>query len=254
LINSIYRGAEILKTIYSGVNRLTDISYSLKLNKSTTHRLLKALEKSGLVIQDSLTRKYLPGHLILRLASNPIFSHQFLIVASHGEMSHLRDLTKESVALHIAIGSQRICLSEIQSNQDIVYISGVGQLAPVYVGSAGKILLSEMRREEMELLLNGIKLLPIGPKTIIEKKKLLKEIEKIRILGYATSHEERLYGGVSISVPIKNYVCPVSLSILAPYFRFGSKMINFLDDLKASAIRISENIKEHIISPSLGSG
>ena len=108
LIKSIYRSAEILKAIYSGVNRLTDISYSLNLNKSTTHRLLKALEKSGFITQDSQNRKYLPGHLIFRLASNQISSHQLLVVACHGEMYHLRNLTKESIALHIPIGSQRI--------------------------------------------------------------------------------------------------------------------------------------------------
>jgi DNA-binding IclR family transcriptional regulator len=253
LIKSIYRSAEILKAIYSGVNRLTDISYSLNLNKSTTHRLLKALEQSGFITQDSQNRKYLPGHLIFRLASNPIFSHQLLVVACHGEMYHLRDLTKESIALHIPIGSQRICLAEVPSNQDIVYVSGVGNLAPIYIGSAGKVLLSEMRNENFELLLSGMKLLPIGPRTIVDKKKLTREIEKIRMLGYATSHEERLVGGVAISVPIKHYVCPASLSILAPYFRFGAKMMNFLDELKLSATRISANIKDHVFSPPLAS-
>jgi len=242
LINSILRCAEILKTVFNGVNRLTDISYNLNLNKSTTHRLLKALEKSGLIIQDHLTRKYLPGHLILRLASNPIFSHQLLVVSCHDEMIHLRDLTKESVVLHIAIGSQRICLEEIQTNEDIKYISGVGSVAPIYVGAGGKLLLSEMEKEDLELLLNNIKLLPVGPKTIIEKKKLLKELEKIHKQGYATSREERLYGGVAISVPIKNYVCPVALTILGPQFRFGAKMIDSLDDLKLSAKRISEKL------------
>jgi IclR family KDG regulon transcriptional repressor len=242
LINSILRCAEILKTVFNGVNRLTDISYNLNLNKSTTHRLLKTLEKSGLIIQDHLTRKYLPGHLILRLASNPIFSHQLLVVSCHDEMIRLRDLTKESVVLHIAIGSQRICLEEIQTNEDIKYISGVGSVAPIYVGAGGKLLLSEMEKEDLELLLNNIKLLPVGPKTIIEKKKLLKELEKIHKQGYATSHEERLYGGVAISVPIKNYVCPVALTILGPQFRFGAKMIDSLDDLKLSAKRISEKL------------
>jgi DNA-binding IclR family transcriptional regulator len=231
-----------LKNVFKGVNRLTDISYNLKLNKSTTHRLLKSLENSGLIIQHPITRKYLPGHLFLRLASNPIFSHQLLVVSCHDEMVHLRNLTRESVVLHIAIGSKRICLEEIQTDEDIKYISGVGSVAPIYVGAGGKVLLSEIENKDLELLLNNIKLLPVGPKTVIDRKRLLKEIEKIRKRGYATSRGERLYGGVAISVPIKNYVCPVALTILGPQFRFGSKMINYLGDLKLSAKRISEKL------------
>jgi IclR family KDG regulon transcriptional repressor len=232
----------MLEIVFNGVNRLTDISYNLNLNKSTTHRLLKTLEKSGLIIQDHLTRKYLPGYLILKLASNPIFSHQLLVVTCYDEMIYLRNLTKESVVLHIAIGSQRICLEEIQTNEDIKYISGVGSVAPIYVGAGGKILLSGMEKGDLKLLLNNIKLLKVGPKTVIEKKKLLKELEKIHKQGYATSHGERLYGGVAISVPIKNYVCPVALTILGPQFRFGAKMMDCLDDLKLSAKRISEKL------------
>jgi IclR family KDG regulon transcriptional repressor len=242
LINSIYRSAEILKSIFNGINRLTDISYNLNVNKSTTHRLLKALETSGLIIQDHLTRKYLPGHLILRLASNPISSHQLLIVSSYDEMVRLRDVTRESVVLHIAIGSKRICLEEVQTKEDIKYISGVGSVAPIYVGAGGKVLLSEMEERNLELLLNSIKLLPVGPKTVIKREMLLKELEKIRKQGYATSKGERLYGGVAISVPIKNYVCPVALTILGPQFRFGAKMIDSLGDLKLSAKRISEKL------------
>lgn len=242
MINSIYRSAEILKSIFNGVNRLTDISYNLNLNKSTTHRLLKALETSDLIIQDHLTRKYLPGHLILRLASNPISSHQLLIVSSYDEMVRLRDLTKESVVLHIAIGSKRICLEEVQTNEDIKYISGVGSVAPIYVGAGGKVLLSEMEKKDLELFLNSIKLLPVGRKTVIKREMLFKELEKIRKQGYATSRGERLYGGVAISVPIKNYVCPVALTILGPQFRFGAKIIDSLHDLKLSAKRISEKL------------
>ena len=245
MINSVARCAEILKIIFGGVNRFTDISYRLNLNKSTTHRLLKALEKSGLVTQDPLTRKYLPGYLILRLASNPIFSHQLLIVSSHDEMVRLSKLSAESVALHISIGGERICLEEIQSDQDIKYISGVGSVAPIYVGSAGKLLLSEMERKDLQILLNNIQLLPVGPKTIIKQKRLLRELDEIRKQGYATSQEERLFGGVAVSVPIKNYICPVALSIVGPYFRLGSKMMDFLDDLKLSSKRISKKVQSY---------
>jgi IclR family KDG regulon transcriptional repressor len=89
IVNSITKGANILKCLSDGIDRISDLSKELHLSKSTTHRFLKSLENSGLAMQDPITRRYHLGHLILYLASQPNVSHQRLIDSAAEEMQHL---------------------------------------------------------------------------------------------------------------------------------------------------------------------
>ena len=54
---------------------------------------------------------------------------------------------------------------------------------------------------------------------------------------------ERVVGSASISVPIKNYVCPVAMSILGPDNRLTLKiMMETLEMMKERAILISRKL------------
>jgi DNA-binding IclR family transcriptional regulator len=245
IVNSVVKSAEILKILSGGIDRVTDLSSVLSLRKSTIHRLLKSLEMSGLVMQDPITRRYYLGSLILNLASKPLIAHQNLTISAFGEMKRLRDLINETVVLHIRIGLERICLEELQSLESIKYTAGKGFVAPIYTGSAGKLLLSELKDNELQLLLKNVNPVPVGPNTITNTKKLVVELRKVKKQGYATSFGERVAGSASISVPIKNYACPVALSVLGPDNRFSIEMITrFLKDIKESASRISGKLME----------
>jgi DNA-binding IclR family transcriptional regulator len=244
-VNSIIKGVEVLKTLADGIDRISELSIKLQLNKSTVHRLLKSLEMSGLVMRDPITRRYYLGSLFLDLASKPIIAHQNLTVCAFGEMEYLREVTRETVVLHIRIGLERICLEELQSLENIKYTAGKGFVTPIYVGSAGKILLSEVGDNELDLLLENIRFISIGPNTITDPNLLLKELKKVKKQGYATSFGERVAGSASISVPIKNYICPVALSVLGPDNRFSvDVMMKALKDIRHSAERISSKLKE----------
>jgi IclR family KDG regulon transcriptional repressor len=244
-IASIARGADILKILSSGIDRISDISERLQLSKGTAHRFLKSLESSGLVIQDPITRRYYLGPLVLELASRPLIIHQNLTICAFEDMRYLRDLSHETVILHIRIGLERICLEELQSPENIKYAAGKGFVAPLYTGSAGKILLSELQDEELQLLIRSFRFKPVGPNTITNKEALLDELRKVRSQGYATSFGERVPGSASISVPIRGYVCPVAMSVLGPDNRFTlDKMMDVLGGMKERAARITRKLQK----------
>lgn len=242
-MNSINKGADILRAISEGFDRISDLSNKLNMNKSTIHRLLKSLENSRMVCQDPITRRYHLGYLILELSSRPIISHQNLIFCAFDHLKYLRDFTQETVVLHIRIGLERICLEELQSFENIKYTAGKGVIAPIYVGSAGKILLSELNNNELQILLRNLHLAPMSANTITNQEVLLNEIEKAKNQGYAISFGERVAGSASISVPIKSYICPVAMSILGPDNRFTlKKMMETLELMKERAILISRKL------------
>jgi IclR family KDG regulon transcriptional repressor len=242
-INSIIRATDILTCLSEGIAKLTDISQKLELSKGTTHRFLKTLEIAGFATQDPLTRQYCLGHRILKLALNPMVSHRNLILCSLEDLEHLRDISGETAILHIPNGNKRIVLEEVESHHPIRFFGGKGDSAPIYAGASGKVLLSEFNERDRTIFLKNIPLIPLTPQTITDMALLLEELVEIRKLGYAKSSGEVMNGTAAISVPIKNYACPVALSLVGPEGRFLNKRISFLDDLKKSAKNISNKVK-----------
>jgi DNA-binding IclR family transcriptional regulator len=239
----IKRSAKILELLSQGTNRLVDLSRGVGLSKSTTHRILRSLEAVGFVNQNRSSHYYYLGPKILNLASNPTIGHQNLVACAFEQMRFIQSLTRETVTLHIQVGTVRMCLEEIPSFQEIRYSAGRGTAAPIYTGSSGKILLSQLNDKDLQDLFEKLRLTPVGPNTITDKKTLLNEIYKARMEGYATSFGERIEGSASISVAIEGYVYPLALSVLGPQSRFPlSAMMAVLGELRKSAKEISRKL------------
>jgi DNA-binding IclR family transcriptional regulator len=247
-INTIVRASEILLLLSNGIGRIADVSKRLRLSKATTHRLLKTLQLTGFVAQDPVSRSYFLGPLIPRLASNPMFAHQHLIASSFERMDFLRNRTHETVVLQIRNGSQRMVLEEMLGLYPIRYYGGKGHSAPLYAGAAGKVLLSQLEDEELDKLLRSIQLVQLTSSTITDERVLRKELEGVRKKGYALSAGEVMAGSAAISVPVKNYFCPVAISVVGPDNRFLRKRMSFLEELKQGANQISEILRQTVVT------
>jgi DNA-binding IclR family transcriptional regulator len=244
IVMSIMRAANILDCISRGHNKLSKIADFVGLSKGTTHRLLATLVKAGFIVQDPISLEYNLGPAILQLASDFFTAHGGLLNCALGEMERLKQLTGETVLLHARSGLNRVCIAQIESPHSLRYTNEIGFVAPLYVGGAGKVLLSQLKDEELQILLENINFLPITPETILDKNKLLAEIYKVREEGYATSFGERVQGSSCISVPLRNYIIPIALSILGPITRFKiDEKSDLLHEIQSSSQKISEKLK-----------
>lgn len=245
-MNAIHRSAEVLKLLADHPSRFTDIYQRLGLTKSTAHRLLKDLEETGLAKKNPLSGRYHLGPLISQLATSPMGEHQFLITSSADEMRKLRDMSGETVNLQVALGTERMCLEEVQSMEPIKYVSGKGAVYPIFAGSAGKMLLAMMNDEDIHILLKKFYYVPSAPNPIKDVETLWIDILKARELGHSKSFGERIAGSASVAVPIFDYFCPVILNILGPSDRFNEKAIsNILEEMKFSSARISRELSRN---------
>ena len=238
-IKSVSRAINVITAISQNINRVSDIAAEVNLSHSTVHRLLQSLVESGMVMQDTLHHKYYFGNLIAKLVSDPFTTHQHLIRISRKRMEYLRSKTRETVALYIRFGLERIRLEELMGPQDITYIGRRDVISSIYPGATGKVLLSQIPQDELQGVLEKLQLVKMTPNTITNKKVLMREVEKARRQGYATSQGESSIGVAGISVPIFNYINAVSLSIAGPEERFAPKMMDYLDALKEKANEIS---------------
>jgi len=241
VVNSILRGASILRALGEGVTRVEDIYKRVGLSRSSTHRLLKSLVSAGFAYQDPVNRSYHVGSLVLQLASEPLISHQALLTCVESEIIFLRDLIGETVLIIIANGNQRLVLAQIPSTQKLAYNWHVGATGPICIGSSGKVLLSQLSDSHIEQILRNIDFPSIASGTNSNADILRHEIKRVREEGFATSTGEDDPGSIGISIPLVGYTIPVALCILAPEFRI--KPINVLSKMNESASRIEEKLR-----------
>jgi len=222
-----------------GVNKFTDICGEVNLPKSSAHRLLSAMIRSGFVLQSATNRHYYIGPLVFSLAAGSLEHHQHLIINSQDEMKRLRDVTRETVAIHVSSGGYKFCLEELESPESIRYAKGKGAVDSNFFGAAGKMLVAQFKEEELQLLIRRKR----SDKESNEYlRELVADLSRIREQGYAESIGERIPGAASMSVPVMNYFCPITLSVIAPEGRFVEKRSIILKELKRSAKRISDKL------------
>jgi DNA-binding IclR family transcriptional regulator len=240
---SIAHATDILLSLSNDVHSVTDIARQCRLSKSTTHRVLKLLERSRLVVEDNINRRYYLGPLLKKLASNPAAAHRRLITCAAEEMRRLADLTGETVAMDVIIGIQYVPLYEIPSQQDLKVTQESKKIGPLYsslyAGSTVKVLLSQLDEESLRIILDHVSIPQETDRTVTDKHLLKAQLNEIRQKGYCITYGERIPGTMCAAVPIKNYFIPVVLSVVGPEIRLLPKAKEVVAELKLSAGRLS---------------
>jgi DNA-binding IclR family transcriptional regulator len=221
---------------------LSSLVQAVGLSKGTVHRLLAALGHQGLVMHDPDSGLYLLGPGMLRVADTATQGFGGLGLVARPFMSDLWRSTGETIAMHIRIASERICISELPSNQSMRFICGVGEAVPVHSGSAGKILLAFADPQVQQRLLHGARLDALTDTTIVDPRELELELEKVRTQGWAESHGERISGAIGVSAPVFDFSGAIvaSLSVLAPAQRLEGR----IDEVRTPLVQTADAISE----------
>jgi DNA-binding IclR family transcriptional regulator len=243
LTGSIAHATSVLVCIGNDVHALTDIARECNLGKSTVHRVLKLLEQSRLVVQDTINRRYYLGPLLTRLTSNPVTTHEYLIMHAHDEMSRLCEVTGETLTLDIMIGIQAFSLHELTSPHQLKVSQENRITGPLLAGASFKALLSMLNDKQLKAALDSFTISRQTERTVTDKAVLLAQIMEIKQQGYGISRGEWISGVTCISVPVYNYSLPLTLCALGPENRMKEIEKAVIKELKASAASISENIK-----------
>jgi len=242
---SVTRTAAVLRCLSKGINSVTDIAMECKLNKSTTYRLLKTMENSRLVIQDPFEHRYFLGPLITEIASNPYVPHEQLVLCSLKEMKALSDLTGESIGLHILIGFQTMFLvHEIQSTFDMQIVARYRTHTGLHTGGTSKALLSQLHGRYLKIVLDNLDFKPFTKYSVPNLEELKQQLKKVQKTGYAEDISERMEGVICLSVPIKNYILPASLSILGPENRIKPRRDEYLAKLIECGVNIQKKLDQ----------
>jgi DNA-binding IclR family transcriptional regulator len=220
-VQVVERAIDILNALGKGRATLSEVTRDVGLPKGTTFRILGSLQYEKLVVKDPVDSSYQLGPGFLRLSQTQTPWFGALTILAKPAMDQLLDQAGETVALHVRVGSERVCVAELPSPQQIRYSAEVGAPVPLYVGAAGKILLAELDPTALERMLKALELKPITEGTILDRDELTVEVGQAREQGYAQSIGERVSNAAAISVPIElESGLGAALSLLGPADRF----------------------------------
>lgn len=252
-VKSVERCIDLLLCLTAGPKTLTEIGAQVDLSKSTTRRLLRTLGYGGLVVFDPLSKHYLLGPGCLRLGQGFVSGQGGFSAFARMPLRDLWTKTGESVAVHVRLGRQRVCVDELPSAEAVRYMSGVGTVAPIHVGSAGRVLLGFMPPQDLTTLLDGMVLQSYTTGAVMDPVRFRKELETLRRRGYAMSEGERVRGAAAISVPVFGPDGIIAaLSVLGPAGRFSRRnRLDALDELRRAAAAIQDAL--HAVDPPNGS-
>lgn len=242
---AVLRAVHLLKAFAPPTpeRRLRDLSRELGLHKTTTYRLLSALESEGMVERVPAGEGYRLGPELLVLGARARGS-QDLREASRDDMEGLAGSTTETVTLEVLAGSEVLVLGEATGNHRVGANPSVGERWPAHATSTGKVLLAHLPARERAILL-GKPLARLTPKTITDPRVLERELGRIPSRGYAVSAEELEPGFVAVGAPVRGSEGEVvaALSVGGPRGRLGpERVVHLARLLTAAAARVSQRL------------
>ena len=221
----------------------SDLARAAGLNKTTTYRLLKALECEGMLARNPATDAFRLGPEIIALGARAARALDVRTV-SRPELETLAHQTGETATLEVLAGGKVLILDEVLSQRLLGAAQSIGTRWPAHATSTGKSLLAELSEAERRATLRP-PLARLTDKTITTLSALRHELARIRERGYATAIEELEAGFVAVGAPVRNHQgrAVAAISIGGPSIRLTEdRLADVAGHVVQAARRISEEL------------
>jgi IclR family acetate operon transcriptional repressor len=217
---AIDRAAELLVRVVESGRPLAvgELAEASGLPKSTTSRLVSALERQGLVqrVEGGLR----PGPVLFRFAQRGLPDAN-LVELSEEALRWLADASGETINLAVPTPGGVEHLAQRDSRHFVGVTSWVGRRVPLHCAANGKVFLAFGAASLPDRLDS------LTPSTITDRGALDQELDRVRSRGYATAQDELELGLSALAAPVRGADGHVvaALSISAPTHRLAAERI-----------------------------
>jgi DNA-binding IclR family transcriptional regulator len=199
-IQVIARAAAILRALESDPDGLTlaQLTERVELPRSTTHRIVTALQQERLLAPTNSGR-YRLGPALGRLH-----------VAARGDLRrrarpHIEELsrrTQETVDLGVLDGEHVLFVDQVQMLHRLGAVSAVGALLPAHCTASGKALLAAHRQQGTLRLPSSLE--RFTETTITDPAELEAELDRVIETSVAFDREEHTHGICGVGTVVRN--------------------------------------------------
>jgi DNA-binding IclR family transcriptional regulator len=233
------RAVRLLKlfTIEQPEMSLAQISEAAGLNKTTTHRLLRALQSESLVDRNSASGGYALGAGLMALGVQALASSD-LRRRVRPMLRALARETGETATLEVPFEDSMLILDEVAGNHVVGAAGNIGTRWPIHATSTGKAWLA-FDDTAMDRLADDLQILT--PSTVPDRASLEPQLAEIRRRGYAITVNEMEEGFSAVATIIRGVLGDVqaTLSVGGPTHRLtASRRARLGTTLRRAAERL----------------
>jgi len=217
---TLAKGLEVLEALAQVESAgLSELARRLELSVPTLFRILATLVERGFV-QKHETR-YRLSLKTWQLGAQALGRFD-LVRAVRPWMQRLAEEADESPHLALLQEDAVVIVERGECRQALKVETALGLRVPAHATATGKAILAHLPEDRVEPLLNA-SLAAFTPRTLVDRAAVLRELAKVRRLGYATNRGEWRPGVSAVAVPLlgADGQAAAALSFTLPTERFG---------------------------------
>lgn len=215
----------------------------LGIPRSSLFHLLNNLLARGYLEQETSGGRYRLGPRLERLAAR--LQGPSLAAAVQPYLRRLSDHLNETSGFNAWVEDSVEVVASAAGRQALAFTMKVGERAPLYAISAGKIVLAQLDAATLEAYLARVRFEQITPRTLKSKEQLRKEIAAARKLGFAYSYEEFTPGITGIATAVVQDGCFFgAVNLAVPTARFtAAQEVAFKRELRSTAAALGHVLR-----------
>lgn len=199
---------------------LAELSAASGLNKTTTHRLLRALQSEALIDRNAATSSYSLGPGLMALGVQALSSSDL----RRRVRPLLRKLAQESgetATLEVPVENSMLILDEVAGSHVVGAAAEIGTRWPIHATSTGKVW---MAFDDTGVDRLGGVLQPLTAKTCVIREEFPAQLADIRRRGYSVTVDELEDGYTAVATIIRGALGDIqgTLSIGGPTQRLSA--------------------------------
>lgn len=237
-VGTLKKGLDILWLVIERGNlSVLEIMEILQYNRSTTYRLVNTLEQNGFIQKTTDTTYEVSNRLIEKLlTANNSVEFDLNIGVAHAA-DEFKELTKETIFIGALKGSQVLATHIIPGSYPTRTHYEIGEKLPAHLSAAGKCILA------------------FQPSNVIDAYKgkfdehdaelFFRELEQIKVDGYAIDNEDAEAGVRCVAAPIWKEGSPIAaIAITGPSVRMAPEVDEKNSEIvKQFSRKISESLE-----------
>lgn len=172
------------------IRELADLT---EVSKSAVQRLLSSLVETGLAVQAPGSRRYGlgPRTLVLGTAYQRRIDLRSVTLP---HMTHLRDLTGETVGLSVRVGDELLHVEQVESSSALRRSFEIGRTLPLWCGAPSRLFLAELPEAEAREIVARRRPAAVVPAAPPSPRRMYAAVREARTNGYAAAYGETIAG------------------------------------------------------------
>lgn len=202
-IQSLARGLSVINSFSREhpSQTLSEVAGRTGLTRATSRRVLLTLAELGYV--DQRGRSFALTPKVLDLGYSFLSSFQVVEVAQPS-MERLVDEVHESSSMSVLDGEEIVYVARVPTTRIMTIALALGSRLPAYPTSMGRVLLSGLSDDELDVYIERTRLERLTPHTVTSRRRLRSIVRNVRSAGYALVDQELEEGVRSMAAPIRN--------------------------------------------------